>query len=51
MNKKVIYVPLDERNCNYGFPCQLGSTAGLEILRPPEEIMSRIKQPCDYDGL
>lgn len=51
MNRKVLYVPLDERNCNYGFPYQLGRIAGLDILRPPEEIMSRIKQPCDHDRL
>lgn len=51
MNGKVIYVPLDERYRNYGYPYELGKFAGMDILRPPEEIMSRIKQPCDIEAL
>ena len=51
MNKKIVYIPLDERNCNYGFPYQLGSVAGLNIVRPPSDIMSRIKEPCNYEKM
>lgn len=51
MNNKVVYVSLDERNCNYGFPHDLGTAAGLQVSRPPLELMSRIKQPCDTDRM
>lgn len=51
MGKKVVYISLDERNCNYGFPYQLGKIAGLDIVRPPIEIMSKIKEPCDFDKM
>lgn len=51
MGKKVVYVSLDERNCNYGFPYQLGRIAGLDITRPPANIMSKIKEPCDYEKM
>lgn len=51
MGKKVVYISLDERNCNYGFPYELGRIAGLEVLRPPVSVMSKIKEPCDYDRI
>lgn len=51
MKNKVIYVPLDDRNCNYGFPWELGTAAGLTVLRPPEEIMSCNKRPCDMSAM
>lgn len=51
MKSKVVYVSLDERNCNYYFPRELGCAAGLDVLCPPEGIMSKIKQPCDSEGM
>jgi hypothetical protein len=51
MSSKVVYVPLDERNCNYSYPYELGSSSGMEIVRPPEEIMSSIKRPCDIEAM
>lgn len=51
MSGKVVYVPLDERHCNYGYPYVLGKFSGMDIVRPPEEMMSRIKQPCDIESL
>lgn len=41
---KVIYVPLDERACNYYFPQQLAAmTEGIEMLVPPYEDMGFLK--------
>lgn len=51
MNSKVVYVPLDERHCNYGYPYELGRFAGIDIARPPESIMSKVKEPCDIEAL
>lgn len=51
MKNRVIYVPLDERSCNYDFPWELGLAAGLDVLRPPAALMSGGKRPCDTDAL
>lgn len=51
MGNKVIYVSLDERNCNYELPYKLGRPAGLDIIRPDASIMSRHKQPCNIEAL
>ena len=45
---KILYVPLDDRDCNYNFPyflCQM--TDDCEILRPPYEWMGKLKEPAD----
>jgi hypothetical protein len=47
---KVIYVPLDERACNYYFPQKLAQmTDGIELLVPAYEKMGKLKTPADYD--
>ena len=51
MSKKIIYVPLDERNCNYEYPFELGKCTGMDIVRPPKDIISSIKRPGDVDAL
>ncbi|WP_411678344.1 DUF4127 family protein [Caproicibacter sp.] len=46
---KVLYVPLDERACNYAFPRLLAEmTDGIELLVPPCEMMGKLKIPADY---
>ncbi|WZL79134.1 DUF4127 family protein [Eubacteriales bacterium mix99] len=46
---KIIYVPLDERACNYIFPQSFARMAdGVELLVPPREYMGEMKIPADY---
>ncbi len=51
MKKKVIYIPLDERHCNYGYPFELGQSAKQNVLRPPIDLMCKIKEPADVDAM
>lgn len=47
---KVLYVPLDERACNYNFPQNLARlTDNIELLVPPYEKMGCLKVPADYE--
>jgi hypothetical protein len=47
---RVIYVPLDERACNYHFPQRLAEmTDNIELLVPPYEKMGMLKAPADYE--
>lgn len=48
---KVIYVPLDERNCNLKMPVRIGAAAGLEVLTPSEEIVGQYKMQSDADAV
>ena len=49
---KVIYVPLDERPCNYRYPQFLADlTDDVEILVPPVEYMGKLKKPSDVDKI
>ena len=50
--RKVLYVPLDDRDCNYQFPWLLSQmTEGLELLRPPYEWMGFLKKPADREKM
>lgn len=51
MREKAVYVPLDERHCNYGYPYELGKIAGIDLIRPPIEMMSQIKKPGNIEAL
>ena len=45
---KILYVPLDDRDCNYEFPYLLSlMTEDIELLRPPYEWMGFLKRPAD----
>ena len=49
---KVIYVPLDERACNYYFPQKLAQmTDEIELLVPAYENMGMLKTPANYDKI
>lgn len=46
--KKVLYVPLDDRDCNYTFPYLLSRmTDDMELLRPDFSWMGELKRPSD----
>lgn len=50
--RKIVYLPLDERPCNYDFPYLI--TEGSErvtVVRPPLELMGKKKTPADTEAL
>lgn len=48
---KVLYIPLDERPCNYKYPMQIAEGSGLEIIAPEKSILNKKKSPADLDRL
>ena len=36
---KIVFIPLDERPCNYIYPDYIGRMSGLELSMPPKEIL------------
>ena len=50
MSGKILYVPLDERPCNYYFPTALFG-AGMDIVSPPADIMGCKKKPACFERL
>lgn len=49
---KVLYVPLDERACNYRYPQELAQlTRNIELLVPPKDWMGFCKRPADVEKL
>lgn len=49
---KIIYVPLDERACNYSFPQKLAQmTDDIKLLVPAYEDMGRLKTPANYNKI
>lgn len=51
MEKKIVYLPLDERPCNYEYPSLLIKGTGFRMIRPELEMMGRKKQPGDTERL
>jgi hypothetical protein len=50
--KKIVYVPLDERPCNYNFPVFLGDiTDNYMLVTPPMNIMGDKKTPANVDAI
>ncbi|EGG32824.1 DUF4127 family protein [Paenibacillus sp. HGF5] len=50
-NEKIIYLPLDERPCNYHYPVQLASMTDLVLIVPPLSLLGMKKQPAQYESL
>lgn len=50
-NTRLLFVPLDERPCNYQFPYLLAQGTDLEMERPPLEWMGQKKTPGDTTRL
>ncbi|EHS59771.1 DUF4127 family protein [Paenibacillus sp. Aloe-11] len=50
-NTRVLFVPLDERPCNYEFPYLLAQGTDLQMERPPLEWMGQKKIPGDTTRL
>lgn len=49
--EKIIYLPLDERPCNYNYPVQLASMTDLKLTIPPRSLLGVKKQPAEFDKL
>ncbi len=48
---KIIYLPLDERPCNYTYPQYLSQISGIDMLTAPMDIMGRFKKPANTKAL
>lgn len=52
MSHRILYLPLDERPCNYQFPQMIAKTAtDLELLVAPQEILGAKKHPADSEAV
>ena len=45
---KTVYIPLDERPCNYNFAGRIARGSGVEVIKPPRDILGDKKIPADY---
>ncbi|SNX54592.1 DUF4127 family protein [Thermoanaerobacterium sp. RBIITD] len=51
MCNKVMYIPLDERPCNYIYPKMIMDISDIEMIEPPLDILGNKKIPADIDKL
>lgn len=49
--QRILFIPLDERPCNYEFPFLLSQGTELELVRPPKEMLGNKKLPADLPRL
>lgn len=50
--KKIVYLPLDERPCNYEFPYRIAAISDeINLVRPPLSAMGKKKTPADFAKL
>ncbi|WP_010282939.1 DUF4127 family protein [Bacillus timonensis] len=48
---KIVYVPLDERPCNYVYPQQLAAATDVTLHVPSKEILGNKKTPASYSDI
>lgn len=46
---KIVYLPLDERPCNYSYPQMLANMTDLELIVPDKDILGDKKEPANYE--
>lgn len=51
MPMKIIYIPLDERPCNYAFAPQIAAGSPVELVVPPLSMLGWKKNPAAPDAL
>ncbi|ERJ13646.1 DUF4127 family protein [Haloplasma contractile] len=51
MKKKIVFLPLDERPCNYEFPFKLFNNQEFEIKRPNKNLMGDKKIPANLNAI
>lgn len=50
--KRIVYLPLDERPCNYNFASLIAENNGdFSLIKPPLDILGDKKKPADFDKL
>lgn len=49
---KIVFLPLDERPCNYNFPMQLAKdNEEICLVAPDKSILGKKKEPADYEEI
>lgn len=48
---KVVYVPLDERPCNYDYPQLLANMTDIKMIVPPKHILGNMRIPANSGAL
>lgn len=48
---KIIFLPLDERPCNYIYPEYIGRISGMDVRIVPKELMGNFKNPADIEKI
>lgn len=48
---KIVYLPLDERPCNYAFAQRIAAGSPVRLAVPPIDILGRKKTPADADAV
>lgn len=49
LKNRIVFIPLDERPCNYSFPYEIFKKTNLEIIRPEISLMGYKKTPAKYE--
>lgn len=49
--KNILFLPLDERPCNYDFPRMIVEGTGYSLLMPPREILGKKKKAGDTEAI
>lgn len=47
----VIYIPLDERPCNYDYPRKLSELTNIDLVIPSRNLLGKKKKPADLSRL
>lgn len=48
---KIIYLPLDERPCNYHFASRIAEGSGVEVVKPQPSVLGDKKIPANFQGI
>ena len=48
---KLIYIPLDERPCNYHFAQRIAQGTEVEVIAPKMELLGNKKIPASFEGI
>ena len=48
---KLIYIPLDERPCNYYFAQRIAKGSEVEVIAPDIMLLGNKKEPASFDGI
>ncbi|MBQ9978158.1 MAG: DUF4127 family protein [Clostridia bacterium] len=47
----VVYIPLDERPCNYSFAAKIARGSKVNVIKPEACILGDKKKPADFDAV